>query len=76
MTDEEALNEFINDLTVIKNYSPNTIESYNVDNKDWYEKPDNVVGLVLDAISGEEVTDKNRAYVYYFIKGSEDILDN
>ena len=31
MTDEEALNEFINDLSVIKNYSSNTILAYKND---------------------------------------------
>ena len=31
ISDEEALDEFINHLTVIKNYSPNTISSYKND---------------------------------------------
>lgn len=31
ITDEEAVNEFINDLTSIKNYSQNTIDSYKND---------------------------------------------
>ena len=31
MTDEEALNEFINNLTNIKGYSSNTIDSYKND---------------------------------------------
>ena len=64
------------DGNIAKNIWVNTIESYDIENKDWYQKPDNVVGLVLDAISGEEVSDKNKAYVYYFVKGSEDILSN
>ncbi len=64
------------DGNIAKNIWVNTVESYDIDNKEWYEKPDNVVGLVLDAVSGEEVVDKNKAYVFYFIKGSEDIINN
>ena len=64
------------DGNISKNIWVNTIESYNKDSKSWYEKPDNVVGLMLDSISGEEVSDNNKAYVYYFVKGSEDVLNN
>ena len=64
------------DGNISKNIWVDTIESYNKDSKSWYEKPDNVVGLMLDSISGEEVSDNNKAYVYYFIKGSEDVLNN
>ncbi len=64
------------DGNISKNIWVDTIESYNKDSKVWYEKPDNVVGLMLDSISGEEVSDNNKAYVYYFIKGSEDVLNN
>ena len=64
------------DGNISKNIWVNTIESYDTDNKEWYETPSNVVGLLLDSISGEEVKDKNKAYVYYFIKGSEDVLNN
>lgn len=64
------------DGNIAKNIWVDTIESYNKDIKSWYDKPDNVVGLLLDSISGEEVIDNNKAYVYYFIKGSEDVLNN
>jgi membrane carboxypeptidase/penicillin-binding protein len=63
------------DGNIAKNIWVNTIESYDIDNKEWYDTPDNVVGLLLDSITGEKVIDKNRGYVYYFIKGSEDILE-
>ena len=63
------------DGNIAKNIWVNTIESYDIDNKDWYETPNNVVGLLLDSITGEKVSDKNKGYVYYFIKGSEDILE-
>ena len=63
------------DGNIAKNIWVNTVESYDIDNKEWYETPSNVVGLLLDSITGEEVIDKNKAYVYYFIKGSEDMLE-
>ena len=63
------------DGNIAKNIWVNTVESYDIDNKEWYETPNNVVGLLLDSITGEKVSDKNKGYVYYFIKGSEDILE-
>lgn len=37
----------------------------------WYDTPDDVVGVVLDAVTGEVTNDISRAIVYYYLKGSE-----
>lgn len=37
----------------------------------WYETPENVVALPLDAVSGKTTTDKGKMAIYYFVKGSE-----
>ncbi len=37
----------------------------------WYETPNNVVGIILDAVTGEPTNDASRAIVYYYLKGSE-----
>ena len=52
-----------------------TVESYEKDMKDedvWYEKPKNVVGMLVEPISGKPATesDKNQKLMY-FLKGTE-----
>ena len=37
----------------------------------WYETPKNVVGLVKDAISGEENMNSKNSTIFYYEKGSE-----
>ncbi len=37
----------------------------------WYETPDNVVGEVLDAVTGKVTKDTNKATLFYFVKGTE-----
>ncbi|MEG0794300.1 MAG: transglycosylase domain-containing protein [Bacilli bacterium] len=37
----------------------------------WYDTPQNVVGLPLNAVTGELTNDKNKAAMFYFVKGSE-----
>ena len=52
-----------------------TVEEYekNLTEKDvWYEKPDNVVGILVEPISGKPATDENKnAKLMYFLKGTE-----
>ena len=36
----------------------------------WYQKPQNVIGLPLNPITGDFVT-TGKSAMYYFIKGSE-----
>ena len=51
----------------------NTIENYEKNKPDsWYETPSNVVGVLVDPISGRPVTDENqKKKLMYFIKGTE-----
>ena len=42
----------------------------------WYQTPKDVVGIILDAVTGEVTKDSNRAIVYYFLKGSEPNIKN
>ncbi len=37
----------------------------------WYETPSDVVGIILDAVTGEVTTDQSRAIMFYYLKGSE-----
>jgi len=37
----------------------------------WYEKPENVVGVIQNSITGELTADNRRAYVFYYLKGTE-----
>ncbi len=38
----------------------------------WYEMPSNVVGVLLDAVSGKPTNDTSRATLFYYVKGTED----
>lgn len=54
-----------------------TIEKYMTDKEEhWYEIPDNVVGVMSDAISGK-IADSNtkNSTILYYIKGTEPTLD-
>lgn len=54
-----------------KNIWVDTIESHLKDEEDnWYETPQNVIGILEDPVSGEEPKDNN-ASVFYYVKGSE-----
>lgn len=49
-----------------------TMEEYLKDKKvKWYDIPDNVVGVIVDPISGKPTTDNNKATMFYYIKGTE-----
>ena len=56
----------------IKNIWLNTVEEYEKDKEiSWYEMSDNIVGVPLDAVTGEISTNQNKTIIYYFKKGSE-----
>lgn len=58
----------------IKNMWIDTMEDYLVDKQDsWYEIPDNVVGVLVDPISGEMTNDSKKTLLYY-LKGTEPYL--
>lgn len=69
--DNRVLNE--QDNKYHKNIWINTIEKY-LENKDsnWYEVPNNVVGVLVNPITGKIATDEDKKKkVFYFIKGTE-----
>ncbi len=60
----------VKDGAISKNIWVDTINTID-DDKTWYKMPENVVGVPLDAITGE-VTDKQESInVFYYVNGSE-----
>lgn len=56
---------------ITKNIWADTIEESLKDTeKNWYTKPDNVIAIPLDPITGNFVT-TGKSSIYYFVKGSE-----
>ena len=37
----------------------------------WYEKPQNVIGLIRNGITGEEDLEGKNSTVFYYVNGSE-----
>ena len=65
-----------NDSYITKNIWADTVEEILADIEEhWYETPENVVGVVLDAVSGKPTTDVSKATLFYFVKGTEDIVN-
>jgi len=61
------------DGKLIKNMWADIAENYLID-KDvsWYDLPNNIVGVLVDPISGEVATeDTNNPTMFYYIKGTE-----
>ncbi len=57
---------------VAKNIWADTMEEIQTGLEDnWYQTPEDVVGIILDAVTGEVTNDSNRAIMYYYLKGSE-----
>jgi len=55
-----------------KNIWADTMEEIQKDfNANWYETPTNVVGIILDSVTGEVTNNESKAAVYYYLKGSE-----
>ncbi len=54
------------------------VEEYLADKDDnWYEIPDNVVGVLVDPISGKVATKKTKKpTMFYYLKGTEPTFDN
>ncbi len=54
-----------------KNIWVNTIEDYLKEEEEhWYDTPENVIGVLQDPVTGNNVTNGNAA-VFYYVKGSE-----
>lgn len=57
---------------VMKNIWVDIMEDYLEGKKDnWYKTPENVVGVLVDPISGKPAKDSSKAKVFYYKKGSE-----
>lgn len=41
------------------------------DEETWYKKPNNVVGVAIDPISGKNASDSKKSKILYYIKGTE-----
>ena len=62
----------------VKNIWADTIENYLKEKEDkWYKIPDNVVGVVVNPITGELATNSSKhKKILYYIKGTEPTIDN
>ena len=66
----------VKDGTPLRQIWADTIEEYFKNNKPkWYKIPDNVVGTLVDPITGMPTTDSNKATMFYYIKGTEPNYD-
>ena len=66
----------VSDGAYAKEIWVNTVENYLKDKEStWYETPPNVVGVPLNAITGEENPTRDKMFIFYFLKGSENLLD-
>ncbi len=56
----------------IKNIWCDTIEEYLKDKEtSWYEPSDNIIGIPLDAVSGDTPKNSKNTVIYYYKKGTE-----
>ena len=60
----------VSDGAISKNIWVDTVENLAIE-KEWYEIPNNVVGIPLNAITGEEENDTSKLNVFYYVNGSE-----
>ncbi len=61
-----------NDYKYIKKIWANTMEEYLKDKDNtWYEKPDMVVGVFVDPITGELANNSKKKKIFYYLLGTE-----
>ena len=60
----------VKDGSISKNIWVDTVENIKI-NKEWYDIPNNVVGVPLDSITGELTNNKERTTIFYYVNGSE-----
>ena len=60
----------VRDGSISKNIWVDTVENLSIE-KEWYEMPENVVGIPLNAITGKEENDTSKINVFYYVNGSE-----
>ena len=65
-----------NTSTIMQNMWADTIETYLKDKEsNWYEMPENVVGVLIDPISGKLADSTTKKQLAYYIKGTEPYLE-
>ncbi len=65
-----------NTSTIMQNMWADTIETYLKDKEsNWYEMPENVVGVLIDPISGKIADSTTKKQLTYYIKGTEPYLE-
>ena len=66
------------DSSNIKNMWVDIMEEYldgKTDEETWYKTPSNVVGTLIDPISGKAVSEGSSGKILYYMKGTEPTLD-
>ena len=60
---------------ITKNIFADTINNIYEEKADdsWYDIPDNIVAIPLNATTGNETKDKSKTVLFYYLKGSENI---
>ena len=68
-------NKEINNINnITRNIWADTMEAIKSNDNTWYTMPENVVGVILDSVTGNVTNDSKRGVVYYYIKGSEPFI--
>lgn len=61
-----------NSGTLEKNIWADTMETLLKDtDSTWYEKPENVIAIPLDSVTGDALTSQDKMAIYYYKKGTE-----
>ncbi len=60
----------VKDGTISKNIWVDTVENMNIEKK-WYDIPNNVIGIPLNAITGEVTDKQEKTTIFYYVNGSE-----
>ena len=61
----------------MKNIWVDVIEEHLKDKEDnWYKTPNNVVGVLVNPITGEPATESNKSKAFYYIKGTQPLSQN
>ena len=68
----------VSDGTLMKNAWADTMESYLREKENnWYKTPSNVVGVLVDPISGKPATtDTKNKKIFYYIKGTQPLAED
>ena len=74
---DDNKNITINTGAKVKNVWADTMEDV-LNNKEtsWYEAPQNVIGMRLNAITGELTNDLDKSTMFYYLKGTEPYLSS